>query len=71
MWFEVEKFDGSSDFGIWKHKMLCALEILSLASDLEEATDLDDASEKTEPSIEAKVDPKKVMKDKRVLRLIQ
>lgn len=21
--FEVEKFDGQGDFGIWKHKMLC------------------------------------------------
>lgn len=36
--FEVEKFDGQGDFGIWKHKMLCTLEILGLDSVLEEET---------------------------------
>lgn len=67
--FEVEKFDGSGDFGIWKHKMLCALEILDLDCVLEEVTEGD--GEKIEPSTKAKVDPKKAMKDKRVRSLIQ
>lgn len=67
--FEVENFDGSCDFGIWKHKMLCALEILDLDCVLEEVTEGD--GEKIEPSTKAKVDPKKAMKDKRVRSLIQ
>lgn len=26
--FDVEKFDGKGDFGLWKYNMLCQLEIL-------------------------------------------
>ena len=68
---KVEKFDGSGDFGIWKHKMLCAPDILGLDSVLEENTESADEGEKVEPSTEAKVDPMKSMKDKRVRSLIQ
>lgn len=28
--FEVEKFDGKGDFGLWKYKMLMQLELLGL-----------------------------------------
>lgn len=73
--FKVEKFYGSGDFGIWKHKMLCALEILGLDSVLEGKAESGDASEKiesdAEEKVEEKVDPTKAMKDKRVRSLIQ
>ncbi|KAF8053895.1 hypothetical protein N665_1364s0004 [Sinapis alba] len=36
--FEVEKFDGKGDFGLWKYKMLCQLEIVGLGSVLKEKT---------------------------------
>ncbi|KAF8085854.1 hypothetical protein N665_0644s0006 [Sinapis alba] len=68
--FEVEKFGGQRDFGIWKHKMLCALEIMGLDSVLEEEPKSEDGVDKSEPSNEAKTDPKKAQKDKRVMSLI-
>ena len=36
--FEVEKFDGKGDFGLWKCKMLCQIEIVGLGSVLKEET---------------------------------
>lgn len=69
--FEVEKFDGQGDFGIWKHKMLCALEILGLDSVLEEVKTVDGGDEKVEPTTDVKPDPLKAQKDKRVRSLIQ
>lgn len=33
---DVEKFDGKGDFGLWKHKVLCQLELMGLESVLEE-----------------------------------
>lgn len=34
--FEIEKFDGKGDFGLWKFKMLAQLEIQGLLSVLQE-----------------------------------
>lgn len=34
--FEIEKFDGKGDFGLWKFKMLAQLEIQGLLSALKE-----------------------------------
>ncbi|KAF8111969.1 hypothetical protein N665_0070s0038 [Sinapis alba] len=52
--FEVEKFDGKGDFGLWKYKMLCQLEIVGLGSVLKEKTlDVKDEEQK-----DAKPDPR-------------
>lgn len=70
--FEVDKFDGHGDFAIWKHKMLCALEILGLDSVLEEEpTASEEDAEKSESEKDVKPDPTKAAKDKRVRSLIQ
>lgn len=74
--FEIEKFDGKGDFGLWKFKMLAQLEIQGLLSALEEDSssssigssakhDDDDDGEK-----DKKVDPKKAEKDLRVRSLL-
>lgn len=68
---EVEKFDGQGDFGTWKHKMLCALEILGLDSVLEEEEIKAGDSLKDEDDAKSEVDPKRAVKDKRVRSLIK
>lgn len=70
--FEVEKFDGQGDFSIWKHKMLCALEILGLDSVLEEEViKADDSVKDGNDAKKPEVDPKRAVKDKHVRSLIK
>ena len=54
--FEVEKFDGKGDFGLWKYKMLCQLEIVGLGSVLKEETPSTDVE--GEEQKDTKPDPK-------------
>ena len=68
--FEMEKFDGKGDFGMWKYKMMGQLEIQSLLSVLkEDFTVLTESGKEVEGS-EAKVDKKKADKDLRVRILL-
>lgn len=60
--FEIEKFDGKGDFGLWKFKMLVQLEIQGLLSVLEEETSTSEAL-KTDDDKDVKVDKKKSDKD--------
>ena len=66
--FEVEKFDGKGDFGLWKYKMLCQLEIFGLGSVLKEktpSTDVEGEEQKDE-----KPDPKEQDRELRTKNLI-
>ena len=54
--FEVEKFDGKDNFGLWKYKMLCQLEIVDLGSVLKEETPSTDVE--GEEQKDTKPDPK-------------
>ncbi|KAL0733932.1 hypothetical protein Bca4012_010142 [Brassica carinata] len=67
--FEVEKFDGKGNFGLWKYKMLCQLEIFGLGSVLKEKTPSTD-DEGDEEQKEAKPDPKEQDKELRTKNLI-
>lgn len=68
--FEIEKFDGKGDFGLWKFKMLAQLEIQGLLSVLEdEVSKLETDGGKVEEGVEVKKDPKKAEKDLRVRSL--
>ena len=66
--FEVEKFDGKGDFGIWKYKMLCQLEIVGLGSVLKEKTPSMDVE--GEEQKDAKPDPKEQDRELRTKNLI-
>ena len=68
--FEMEKFDGKGDFGMWKYKLLGQLEIQGLASVLEEGATLDKSSEKAEEGTDPVLDTAKVAKDTRVKNLL-
>lgn len=69
--FEMEKFDGKGDFGLWKYKLLGQLEIQGLGSVLREeiGSVSGDQSDDTE-SKEVKVDPRAAEKDIRVKNLL-
>ena len=68
--FEMEKFDGKGDFGMWKYKMMGQLEIQGLLSVLkEDFTVLTESGKEVEGS-DAKVDQKKADKDLRVRSLL-
>ncbi|KAL0688216.1 hypothetical protein Bca4012_087893 [Brassica carinata] len=68
--FEMDKFDGRGDFGMWKYKLLGQLEIQGLASVLEPGATLYKESEKLEEGADLVLDPTKVAKDTRVKNLI-
>ena len=68
--FEMDKFDGKGDFGMWKYKLLGQLEIQGLASVLEPGATLYMESEKLEEGVDPVLDPTKVAKDTRVKNLI-
>lgn len=70
--FEIEKFDGKGDFGLWKFKMLAQLEIQGLLSVLKEKTTSTPDGHKSEEEDEAddKKDIKKAEKDLRVRSLL-
>lgn len=67
--FEMDKFDGKGDFGMWKYKLLGQLDIQGLASALDENATLYKDSEKLEEGAEPVLDPVKVAKDTRVKNL--
>lgn len=67
----VEEFDGQRNLDIWKHKMLCVLEILGLDSVLEEEVIKMDDPSKEEDGTKSDVDPKRAVKVKRVRSLIK
>ena len=68
--FEMEKFDGKGDFGMWKYKMMGQLEIQGLLSVLKEDFTVLMESGKEVEGLEAKVDQKKADKDLRVRSLL-
>ncbi|CAA7038780.1 unnamed protein product [Microthlaspi erraticum] len=61
--FEMEKFDGKGDFGMWKFKMMGQLEIQGLLSVIKEDFTIYLKSDKQEEGSEAKVSNKKAAKD--------
>lgn len=69
--FEIEKFDGKGDFGLWKFKMLAQLEIQGLLSVLKEEEEDASTSDggKKEDGTETKKDLKRADKDLRVRSL--
>lgn len=67
--FEIEKFDGKGDFGLWKFKMLAQLEIQGLLSVLDEDTASVSDPGKLESGDEVKKDLKKPEKDLHVRSL--
>lgn len=68
--FEIEKFDGKGDFGLWKFKMLAQLEIQGLLSVLrDDPAESKEASKSEEDEADIKIDPKKADKDLRVRSL--
>lgn len=78
--FVVEKFDGKGDFGLWKHKILCQLELMGLdsiltdgevsTSDSTKAEDEEDESTDKGNDKESKPDPKAAEKNRRVRSLL-
>lgn len=66
--FEVQKFDGKRDFGLWKFKILAQLEIQGLLSVLDEEDSASDPG-KSDIDVDVKVDKKKPEKDLRVRSL--
>ena len=66
--FEVEKFDGKDNFGLWKYKMLCQLEIVDLGSVLKEETPSTDVE--GEEQKDTKPDPKEQDRKLRTKNLI-
>ena len=73
--FEVEKFDGQGDFGLWKFKMLMQLKLqgLDFVLEEEESSSSVKGKEKEGEVTEARsspVDPLKKEKDKRAKNLI-
>ncbi|XP_056848948.1 uncharacterized protein LOC130499064 [Raphanus sativus] len=70
--FEIEKFDGKGDFGLWKFKMLAQLEIQGLLSVLKEETTSTSDGQKADDDdeVDVKKDVKKAEKDLRVRSLL-
>lgn len=68
---DVEKFDGKGDFGLWKHKVLCQLELMGLESVLEEVETSQSEPDKQDEGQQPGKGPKFVEKDKRVKNLIK
>ncbi|KAL0756048.1 hypothetical protein Bca101_093716 [Brassica carinata] len=68
--FEIEKFDGKGDFGLWKFKMLAQLEIQGLLSVLKEEVTSTSVDEKQAEEEDVKKEPKKAEKDLRVRSLL-
>lgn len=68
--FEVDKFTGKEDFGMWKYRLLGQLEIQGLASVLDEDFSIYSKSEKQEEGDLPRKDPKKSAQDLRVRNLL-
>ena len=68
--FEMDKFDGKGDFGMWKYKMMAQLEIQGLLAVIQDDFVVSSTSEKQEEGEKPKVDQKKYDKDLRVRSLL-
>lgn len=68
--FEIAKFDGKGDFGLWKFMMLAKLEIQGLLSVLEEETPTTSDLGKQVDGDDVKFDKKRSEKDLRVKSLL-
>lgn len=69
--FQMNKFDGKGDFGLWKYKLLGQLEIQGLGSVLKEESETTSEEKSDDSDVkEAKVDPKAAEKDIRVKNLL-
>lgn len=69
--FQMDKFDGKGDFGLWKYKLLGQLEIQGLSSVLKEDSEPTSEDKSDDLDVkEAKVDPKAAEKDIRVKNLL-
>lgn len=68
--FEMERFDGKGDFGMWKYKMLGQLEIQGLLSVLQEEGSVQPPLKDGDEAQEVKIDPKRAEKDLRFRSLL-
>lgn len=68
---DVDKFDGKGDFGLWKHKVMCQLELLELEVVLEDHSAESSKSDDKGEAVEKKVDPKWDQKDRKVKNLLK
>lgn len=68
--FDVEKFDGKGDFGLWKYKMLCQLEILGLDKCLVESKPESSEKDTDGKGVDAKPELLSEEKDRRCKNLI-
>lgn len=68
--FDVEKFDGNGDFGLWKYKMLCQFEILVLDKCLIESKPEASETDTDGKGVEVKPEPLSEEKDRRCKNLI-
>uniref|UniRef100_A0A1J3JUU5 Retrovirus-related Pol polyprotein from transposon TNT 1-94 n=1 Tax=Noccaea caerulescens TaxID=107243 RepID=A0A1J3JUU5_NOCCA len=66
--FEMDKFDGRGDFGMWKYKLMGQLEIQGLSEVLKDEATL--YRPQVKPEDELVLDPRKVAKDIRVKNLL-
>ena len=64
--FQIERFDGKWDFGLWKFKMMTQLEIQGLLSVLLEEAESISKGGKSEEGEDVKKDLKKAERDLRV-----
>lgn len=69
--FEIAKFDGKGDFGLWKFMMLAQLEIQGLLSVLEEETPTTSDLGKQVDGDDVMFDKKRSEKDLRVKSLLR
>ncbi|CAA7029322.1 unnamed protein product [Microthlaspi erraticum] len=68
--FEMDKFDGKGNFGMWKYKLMGQLEIQGSSEVLTEGATLYKSSEKQEEGSAPVLDPIKVAKNVRVKNLL-
>lgn len=68
--FDIEKFDGKGDFGLWKYKMLCQLEILGLDKCLQESKPDESGNDTDGKGVDIKPEPVSEEKDRRCKNLI-
>ena len=68
--FQMDKFDGKGDFGLWKFNLMGQLEIQGLLTTITEGFTIYASSEKLEEGASPKVDQKKAEKDLRTRSLL-
>lgn len=65
--FNVVKFNGKGDFGLWKYKMICQLELLGLDSCIQEEPSTS-TSDPDDPTYTWKVSEVKIEQDQAKLK---